>query len=242
MAECPTCGDSFADEAGMKRHHTMTHGESLVTVTLTCSRCGDEFERPEYDVVEAENYYCSYDCRKNKGDYECPYDGCSYTSDSQLGIQQHHKRTHGESLTAKQCVCDNCGEEFNRQRSKVERYEATYCSTGCRVEDVAKLLRFKRIGSNNPMYARTGEDHPNYSGGYSQNYGEGWSEARRKTLERDDYECQDCGLSRDQHYELYGYDLEVHHKTPFRTFEDSAKANKPSNLITLCTHCHIKRE
>lgn len=43
--QCPTCDrDDFVDEAGMKRHHTMTHGESIAYKMETCDYCGDKFE------------------------------------------------------------------------------------------------------------------------------------------------------------------------------------------------------
>jgi hypothetical protein len=57
---------------------------------------------------------------------------------------------------------------------------------------------------------------------FSSNY-------RQKILERDGYQCQWCG-------EVYPADeLEVHHITP------QAEGGKhfPSNLVTLCYHCHV---
>ncbi|MFD1512671.1 hypothetical protein [Halomarina rubra] len=40
MSECPTCErDDFVSETGMKRHHTMAHGESLVDDSPACD-CG----------------------------------------------------------------------------------------------------------------------------------------------------------------------------------------------------------
>ena len=170
---------------------------------------------------------------------DCP--SCEYES-SELGVQQHHKRTHGESLTTTEVTCENCGETVTRQRSLVEQYEHDFCDDSCRTEWVANELSERRTGDGNPMFGQTGEDHPNWRGGYGQNYGEGWLDARRQTLERDEYECQDCGMDRETHKETFGYDLEVHHIQPFRTFSDAATANQLSNLITLCTTCHQKRE
>lgn len=43
MVECPTCGDTFENDVGMKSHHTMVHGQSLTPesrVKTECSRCG----------------------------------------------------------------------------------------------------------------------------------------------------------------------------------------------------------
>lgn len=243
MIECPTCGrDDFEKESAMKIHHTMSHNESLVEKELTCSSCGDSFTRPEYDVVEADNYYCSYECRKNIGQHECPHDDCNYTSDSEFGIKQHHKRSHGVSLTTIEIECDNCGEKFKRQRSKDKYFDGSFCSKSCRAEHTGNKLSQKRTGDGNPMYGVTGDDHHNYKGGYGQNYGKGWLEARRKAIDRDDEQCVDCGMIRSEHYDEYGFDLEVHHKTPIRTFNDTEEANELSNLVTLCVNCHQKRE
>jgi len=219
---------------------------------------------------------------------DCPYEGCSYTSHSEFGIKQHHKRTHGISLTLSTFNCDYCGAEFERQESKVERWDGTFCSSDCRAKDTGEKLSEVRSGSDNPNWqgknstdvvesvcntcgekfeqtryqqqrtehsfcsrdcyytdlegSISGEENPRWRGGYEPYYGDGWLEARRETLERDSHECQDCGMTRDEHYDEYGADLEVHHKTPLRTFDDTADANKLSNLLTLCTRCHVDRE
>lgn len=248
------------------------------TVTLHCSGCGEDFERPHYDVVDAENYYCSMECRRDIGKHECPWDGCDYTSNSELGIQQHHKRSHGVSLTKETFTCDVCGDEFERQQSRVERWDGVTCSIACRSKYTAK----QNSGSNHYDYSKevvtcdscgvefertkhgrerternfcshdcygevlsdnvAGEDNFNWRGGYEPYYGPTWRTQRRKALERDNYECQDCGLTRDEHYDEYGRDLHVHHITPFRTFDDSANANQLENLITLCQTCHNEHE
>ena len=67
-------------------------------------------------------------------------------------------------------------------------------------------------------------------------YGPNWNQQRYTALNRDFFTCQNCGKSdRDQL-------LHVHHKIPFRQFEDYLKANDLQNLITLCPECHKKAE
>jgi len=121
-------------------------------------------------------------------------------------------------------TCDECGETFKRQKSRANLNDRDYCSRECYHEN------------------HTGEDAPYWKGGKQSYYGEEWLPQRRKVLDRDDEQCQDCGMTRDQHYSIYGSDLEVHHKTPIRTFEDTSEANQLSNLITLCTPCHAQHE
>ena len=90
----------------------------------------------------------------------------------------------------------------------------------------------------------SGCNHPDWNGGVSQNYGDCWDSFRCKTLERDNYCCQSCGISQD---ELDNW-LCVHHIKPLNefniedgddTFED---AHDLSNLISLCIPCHMKLE
>ncbi len=67
-------------------------------------------------------------------------------------------------------------------------------------------------------------------------YGPNWNHQRIAALKRDLYSCQNCGKpDQDQH-------LHVHHKIPFRQFEDHLMANDLQNLITLCPECHKKAE
>jgi hypothetical protein len=78
--------------------------------------------------------------------------------------------------------------------------------------------------------------------GELRRYGSEWPEQRRLALERDGWECQDCGMADEEHRERYSSGLQVHHETPLREFEDSEEANRIENLITLCRSCHSDRE
>ncbi len=75
-------------------------------------------------------------------------------------------------------------------------------------------------------------------------YGKGWSVQREKALERDDWSCQHpgCSVTEEDHQTTFGWGLEVHHVTKFRTFDDPETANELSNLITLCRPHHAKWE
>jgi hypothetical protein len=67
--KCPTCGDEFASEQGMKVHHKRVHGESLVPST-ECEQCGGEFPIVDYSKP---NRFCSAECLQehNRPDNEC---------------------------------------------------------------------------------------------------------------------------------------------------------------------------
>ncbi|WP_161605724.1 HNH endonuclease [Natrinema pallidum] len=87
-----------------------------------------------------------------------------------------------------------------------------------------------------------GKHHHMWKGGGVEYYGPSWPQQRAKTLRRDDFECQNCGIGRDDHYEKFDLDLNVHHVQPFRTFDSAAIANQLDNLVTLCHSCHLKIE
>jgi DEAD/DEAH box helicase domain-containing protein len=68
------------------------------------------------------------------------------------------------------------------------------------------------------------------------NYGPKWQEIRNSVLLRDSNCCQVCGIK------LPSPQMHVHHKIPFRTFNDADSANQRENLVTLCPGCHRKVE
>lgn len=115
--------------------------------------------------------------------------------------------------------CQGCGENFTI--SYARRYRK-YCSQDCYL---------------NHIY---GENNPRWNGGRDYYYGANWIEQSEKARTRDDYTCQICGI----HQSDYFRDLDVHHIIPFKTFglDHYKKANKLSNLTTLCSSCHIKLE
>jgi len=76
------------------------------------------------------------------------------------------------------------------------------------------------------------------------NYGPNWAQQRDAARARDEYRCRQCGLA-----EHNGRQHDVHHITPFRTFEYVPGrndfyllANQLDNLVTLCPACHRRVE
>lgn len=94
----------------------------------------------------------------------------------------------------------------------------------------------------NPMTPE-GEDNPAWKGGNSHNYSsKQWRKQREEALERDDYECQACGMTNDEHLNEFGRELDVHHIEPLRTFNDPVDSHDLDNLITLCRPHHREYE
>ncbi len=64
---------------------------------------------------------------------------------------------------------------------------------------------------------------------------------RAVILERDNWECQDCGMTQEQNIMAFGQGLTIDHidKTGINCKE---KNNDMDNLRTLCIRCHIKKD
>lgn len=62
---------------------------------------------------------------------------------------------------------------------------------------------------------------------------------KQLALERDNFECQDCGMSQEKHIILFNTELIVHHKDG-QGRRSKKKNHNIDNLITLCVRCHAK--
>lgn len=85
----------------------------------------------------------------------------------------------------------------------------------------------------------TGKDHPLWRKDTERYRGSSWNDQRKEALRRDQYRCQKCGITEPYHRDRVGHGLHVHHKIPYREFDDHKKANRLDNLITLCGSCHM---
>lgn len=152
MSECPTCGNEYSTETGMKRHHTISHGESLTKITVACDNCGKEVEKNTYDIAKTDNIYCDHDCYvedKSRDPIkvrEC--EGCEKEFEADK-TTSGYKKYCSEECKVNTEECDTCGTEFKRKPSHVR--ENNYCSKDC--------MRKARKSSY------TGKDNPNYQGG-----------------------------------------------------------------------------
>lgn len=87
-----------------------------------------------------------------------------------------------------------------------------------------------------PIAGLKGEEHPSYigeEGGWRKRHP--WTTVRKQAIKRDGERCILCGVSRDEHRDTIGQDLDVHHIVP--TSKGGPKYD-PDNLATLCRTCH----
>lgn len=149
-------------------------------------------------------------------------------------------------------TCDACGDVVEKKDSDIEGHEKHFCDVDCKAKWDSK--RFS--GSSHPRsgvevshevkekisQSLSGSNHPHWKDGKKRNYGSSWHEARAERVSKDDFQCQNCGMTRNQHKREYGVDLHVHHITPLREFSQDEEPHKMDNLVTLCMACHRKAE
>jgi len=59
----------------------------------------------------------------------------------------------------------------------------------------------------------------------------------QKVLERDNFQCQGCGMTQEQHILIFGTRLIIHHKDG-NGWDKKNKNNEIDNLVCLCHNCH----
>lgn len=73
-------------------------------------------------------------------------------------------------------------------------------------------------------------------------YGANWDSIRNEVLHRDQARCQECGITEPEHRLQFSTGLHIHHREPFRQFDERSDAHDLDNLLTLCASCHRKIE
>lgn len=249
---CPTCHASFDTKRGRGVHHVLVHGERLPN--RTCDYCGLSF------YSDYAKRYCSRECLLESDSYagennpnykggkesaECEICGSSfefYPSDKQglfcTNCVETEQWQTPPGLTGPdnpqwtggklEATCQVCGATVRRHRSALKN-KTILCSRECQSKWLSESY--------------TGEGHPNWKGGGSEQYGKGWRRAKLTTLERDDHTCVICGITKDE----LSRNPDVHHIVPVRSFIDAPVADKtdahvPRNLVTLCVACHRRAD
>jgi len=63
MVSCPSCGDDFKSEQGMKVHHKRIHNKSISGIEAECDNCGDTFRDRKSEIERYEHNFCCRDCK-----------------------------------------------------------------------------------------------------------------------------------------------------------------------------------
>jgi hypothetical protein len=166
---------------------------------------------------------------------------------------------HKKSIRCKKCAA----KERTKISEKCSRYrdgrslKKYYCKCGAEITYPNKrCIICSKIGKNNPFFGKhhteatkkqmskiridkeiaKGINNPNYINGegnfpYPIEFTDELKESIRK---RDNYICQNCGMTEEEHLIVKGQILSVHHI-------DYNKQNcKETNLITVCDSCNTR--
>jgi hypothetical protein len=227
MVECSVCNDSFETEHGKNIHRSQVHGKPQ----NECKNCGESFEIPRDNKDQK---FCSSECYLNYSNIkvEC------YTCGDSFEVRRSRYENRNRLYCSTDCV-DFSGEEnpfYNKTHKNLSDKMPSgedHWMYGRERPEHAKKMSERHSGKDNPMYGVRGKDAPAWEGGDSMKQAwrrrADWFEARCEALERDNFECQDCGISENLH---------VHHIEPVS--EGGAKFDT-KNLITLCQEHHYEK-
>ena len=133
-------------------------------------------------------------------------------------FEQNYGKNNGhwkEGISSKQHYCKDCGNPINLSTV----YRGGRCKSCARKEEY-------KDPTNHPCYidGSSFEPYPTVFNNF----------LKQQIRKRDNYICQKCGITEEEHLTVYGLVLSVHHI-------DYNKENcKKENLITLCRECNTR--
>ena len=106
---------------------------------------------------------------------------------------------------------------------------------GCELKDRDAKRCQKCFGKIHSIQTR-GQNHWNYRDGSSlEDYPSEFNKQLKESIrKRDNYECQNCNMTEEEHIIVYGRVLDIHH------IDYNKKNCKEDNLISLCQSCNLR--
>lgn len=184
----------------------------VVSEPIPCDHCGTMFRRPPANRTGRN--------RRGTKNY-CSRDCMALAYQGRM-VGEKSPRWKGRETRP----CDHCGSPVTRPAWAWKNRSLTFCDRSC----------FAQWKSAN----WTAGANPSWRGGHAPYYGGNWKRQQREARRRDGHQCKFCGISESQLRRA----LDVHHICPFRYFrvENCRVANRLSNLVSLCEHCHTYLE
>jgi hypothetical protein len=158
------------------------------------------------------------DCKKEISNRSTRCKSCENLRRYQTGIMDAKRKNNSNYIdgrTDKKYYCISCGKEISRHSGLNGGGKCQHCEMTQR----PKLL---------------GENHPGWNNGSSfEPYTKDFTEQLKESIrDRDNHECQNCGMTEEEHLIVYGRILYVHH------IDYNKKNCKEDNLITTCFGCN----
>ncbi len=101
-----------------------------------------------------------------------------------------------------------------------------------KIAEKNRNYRLKNINKPKKFYPR---NWSNYQDKYR------FGGIRNIILERDNWQCQKCGMTNEQHIILFARSITIDHIDGNGRYSDNPN-NNPNNLVTLCLRCHGSKE
>jgi len=128
---------------------------------------------------------------------------------------------HGEYCEKHFCL--DCKKEITYQTWKYEGQRCHSCGANFAIK-IGRWVHKKGKQSSNYIHGQ----------GYAPYPLEFTDELKEQIKKRDNYECQNCGMTEEEHLIVIGTDLHIHHID-----YDKTNCNK-ENLITTCKQCNAR--
>jgi len=118
----------------------------------------------------------------------------------------------------KKYYCKDCGKEISGGATRCKKCFQKYWK-----QNIMRLMKKVK-----------GREHGNWQNGISKEpYPfEFDRNLKEKIKKRDNYQCQNCGMTEEEHIIVYGVGVSIHH------IDYNKKNIKEDNLISLCRQCH----
>lgn len=212
-SQCPTCGETFADDHAMKTHHGHAHGESIAGVEVECPWCGGTRRvKPSYAEAN-ENIFCDEDC------YGAWLSGRETGEDHPL-----YDRVEVE--------CAWCDSPKLVQPHRAERNRRHFCDPGC----WGSWSQANRVGEDAPAWDGGAPGSRYYGPSWETQREKAIQRDNREcalcNLSRADHRKR-YGSDLHVHHKTPFYEYGV---------ENHEEANRLENLIALCNSCHPQME
>ena len=237
--KCNYCGEKFTPNINVQKYCSIECQKKSRYKPFDCVVCGKEFYSKHPN-----RRYCSNKCsakdryKASKSELKCTNCGKQFirnrsrvrgknvgnfcTRDCWDEYNSKMKAEKSHRWSSKDVECEYCGESFIRQENQLKTRKKCFCSHACYSHWLGENIK--------------GENSYSWRGGFDEYRGRNWRGISDYIRKRDKFQCQECGKKSE------GIRMDVHHKIPFRFFDNPDIANHEDNLITLCRSCHGKQE
>jgi hypothetical protein len=150
-------------------------------------------------------------------------------------LKQHYCKKCSKEISYQAKLCQSCYSKsiLKENNTRWIKNKERYCiDCGKQLNKNAFWIETKRCQTCAKIYTL----NPNWVDGRSyEPYTSEWTEELREQIrKRDNYTCQNCGMTEKEHLIAIGRILEIHH------IDYDKKNCNEDNLVTLCMSCNIR--